>query len=127
MSIDFLFELERQIDNGKSIYACPGLSRDQWVMGKGVDELRKTAQRAADSRKMSVQVFRLISKHDAVTGAMYLVPTHIDEPGSRGEPQIKWRQVETKDAAEMMRDVRHGPSPYFAMEVEETVEPTAGV
>ena len=50
-------------------------------------------------------------------------PTEIGDPGHRGEPNIKWSCVETKEAAEMMRDVRKGPSPIFGTQVEETVDP----
>jgi hypothetical protein len=67
----------------------------------------------------------LISKADAIAGDLFLVPTQIGDPGPRGEPQIQWSTVETKEAAEMMRDVKHGPSPFFGMQVEETVPPTA--
>lgn len=124
MSIDYLIDLEREIDNGKTIYATPGTGRNQWIIGKNIDELRKQAKRAADSKKMAVNVVRLIMKHDAMPGDLFLVPTQIDEPGSRGEAVVRWSTVETREAAEMMRDVRRGPSPYFGMQVEETVEPT---
>lgn len=126
MSIDWIFDLERDIDNGKDICACPAVGRNQWVIGKPVEELRKLAKRAAEHKKMAVSIVRLISKHDAVSGDLYLVPTNIGEPGSRGEPQIQWSTVETKDAAEMMRDVRHGPAPFFAMQEVESVEFVGG-
>lgn len=124
MSIDFLLDLERDIEGGKDIFACPGLGRNQWVLGRGVPELQKAAKRTADHKKMAVNIVRLISKSDAVAGNMFLVPTRIGDPGSRGEPQIEWSTVETKEAAEMMRDVRFGPSPFFAMQVEEAVNPS---
>jgi hypothetical protein len=68
---------------------------------------------------------RLVSKHEAITGDLFLVPTKIGDPGPRGEAQIEWSTVETKEAAEMMRDVRHGPSPFFAMQVEQKIESEA--
>ena len=123
MSIDFLFELERAIDGGRTIYACPGPGRNQWVTGKSVDELKKTAQRAADQKKLAVSIVRLIPKNDAVAGDLFLVPTNIGDPGARGEPVIQWSAVETKEAADMMKDVRKGPAPFFGMQVEETVNP----
>lgn len=123
MSIDYLYELERSIDNGKSVYACPGVAQKQWFISRSVDELRKLAKRSAENRKNSVSIVRLISRHDAISGTLFLVPTGIEEPGNRGEPMIRWSTVETKEAAEMLRDVRHGPAPYFGMEVEETIEP----
>lgn len=123
MSIDYLIDLEREIDNGKTIYATPGTGRNQWIISKSIEDLRKQAKRAADSKKMAVNIVRLAMKHDALPGDLFLVPTQIEEPGSRGEAVIRWSTVETKEAAEMMRDVRRGPSPYFAMQVEETIEP----
>jgi hypothetical protein len=59
-----------------------------------------------------------------VAGDNFLVATRIGDPGARGEPQIEWTVVETKEAAEMMRDVRRGSSPFFAIQDEETVEPS---
>ena len=123
MSIDWLMDLERDIDNGKDVFACVGVGRNQWSFGKTVDDLKKIAKRAADNRKLSVNVMRIISKHDAISGDLFLVPTKIGDPGSRGEPQIEWSTVETKEAAEMMRDVRHGPSPFFGIQVVEAVAP----
>jgi hypothetical protein len=125
MSIDWLFDLERDIDNGKDIYACPGTGRNQWILGRSVEDLRKHAQRSATAKKLAVNIVRLVSKSDGLMGDLFLVPTQIDEPGPRNEPTIKWSSVETKEAAEMMRDVRHGPSPFFAMQVQETVNPEA--
>ena len=123
MSIDFLFELERAVEGGREVFACPGLGRNQWVVGKTVDELRKTAKRAADSRKMAVNIVRLIGKNEAIAGDLFLVPVQIGEPGVRGEPVIQWSTVETREAAELMKDVRKGPPPYFGMQVEETIQP----
>lgn len=123
MSIDWLNDLERAVDSGREVFACPGVSRNQWMVGKSVDELKKFAKRAADNRKMSVQIVRLINRQDAIAGDLYLVPTKIDDPGPRGEPQVQWSTVETKEAAEMMRDVRQGPSPFFAMQNVTTVNP----
>ena len=127
MSIDWLWELERAIDSGKIIYACPSVGRNQWIIGRPLDELRKAAKRSVENRKIACNIVRLIPKSDAIAGNLFLVPVVIGEPGSRGEPQIQWSTVETKDAAEMMRDVRHGPAPFFGMQVEETVDaPTPG-
>lgn len=122
MSIDWIYDLERDIDNGKDILACPAVGRNQWVIGKPLEDLQRLAKRSADHKKMGVNIVRLISKHDAVSGDLFLVPTNIGEPGPRGEPQVQWSTVETKDAAEMMRDVRHGPAPFFGMQIIETIE-----
>ncbi|RMG42822.1 MAG: hypothetical protein D6719_05365 [Candidatus Dadabacteria bacterium] len=124
MSIDWIFDLERDIDNGQEVLACPGLSRNQWYIGKPYDELKQLAQRVANHKKMTVNIVRLVSHHDAIAGDLFLVPTKIGEPGARGEPHIEWSTVETKEAAEMMRDLRQGPAPFFAMQQQETVDPS---
>jgi hypothetical protein len=123
MSIDWLLELERNIENGREFFACPGVGRNQWIVGKTAQELLKHAKRAADQKKMPVNIVRIISKSEAVAGDLFLVPTQIGETGPRGEPQIQWSPMETREAAENLRDVRHGPSPFFGMQVEQTVQP----
>lgn len=125
MSIDWLHDIERALDNGQELFACPGVGRNQWNIGKGIEDLRKLAKRAADGKKMPVHIVRLVPKQEAITGDLFLVPTAIEDAGPRGEPNIKWSTVETKEAAEMMRDVKYGPCPFFGMQVEETIENTA--
>ena len=127
MSIDFLMDLERAVDGGKEVFACPGVARNQWHIERNVEELKKFAKRAADNRKRAVSIVRLITKDDAIAGDLFLVPTRIGDIGVRGEPQIQWSTVETKEAAEMMRDVRHGPSPYFGMQIVQDVAPSETV
>ena len=122
MSIDWLNDLERDVDNGKPMYACPGVTRNQWVISEAKEDLIRVAERTANHKKMAVNIVRLISKHDAIAGDLFLVPTKIGEPGPRGEIHIDWSTVETKEASEMMRDVRFGPSPYFGMQVEQSVD-----
>lgn len=123
MSIDWLYELERAVENGKEIFVTQTVGRSNYLVGKTVEELKKTAQRTADHKKLAVAIARLIPKEDAIAGDLFLVPVDIGEPGHRGEPTIKWSAVDTKEAAEMMRDVKHGPSPVFGMQIEETCEP----
>lgn len=126
MSIDWLLDLERDIENGRDIFACPGPGRNQWVIGRSIEELRKVAKRTAETTKLPTNIVRVVHKNEAVAGDLFLVPTNIGEPGTRGEPQIQWKTIETKEAAEMMRDVRKGPSPYFAMQVQETIDVGGG-
>jgi len=126
MSIDWLFDLERDIDNGREILCCPGMGQNEWVIGKPLEELKKLGRRVADAKKIAVNIVRLVNKHDTLAGDLYLIPTKIDAPGVRGEPQVKWSVVDTREAGEMMRDVRHGPSPFFGMQVQETIEAKVG-
>ena len=121
MSIDWLFDIERSIENGKVVLACPGAGTNEWVVGRPIEELRKLAKRVADAKKAPVNIVKLVSKHDTLSGDLFLVPVKIEQPGQRGEPQIKWSVVDTKEAADMMKDLRHGPSPFFGMQIEEAV------
>jgi len=120
-------DLERAVDAGRDVFAAPGVGKNQWVISKNSDDLHKTAQRAADLKKMTVCIVRLVPKMDAVAGDLFLVPVRIADPGPRGEPQIEWKPFETREAAENMRDVRHGPAPFFGMQTVTTVDPTGTV
>jgi hypothetical protein len=121
MSIDFLFDLERAVNNGRTVYACPGANQKQWIISRDITEIRNQARRQAGARKCAVSVVRLIPPADALQGELFLVPTNIEEPGARGEPSVKWSTVETKEAAENLRDLKFGPSPFFGMQAEEEV------
>lgn len=123
MSIDWLFELERAVDSGREMFACPGLGKNQWVVSKTLEELQKIARRAADQKKIPVNIVRIIPKQDAVAGDLFLVPVNVGDPGARGEPQVEWKVFDTKEAAEMMRDVRQGPAPFFGAQIQETMNP----
>jgi hypothetical protein len=123
MSIDWLNDLLREVEVGKTIFACPNVGRGQWAVAYEMTDLHSIAKKAADFKKLPVQIVRVIAPHDCVAGDLFLCPTDIGEPGVRGEPNIKWSTVDTKEAAEMMRDVRHGPSPFFGIQIEEVVEP----
>ena len=124
MSLDYLEDLSQQIDRGKVIFACPGPQPNEWHMAGNVDELKNFALRAANSRKMEVAIYRLVNSLDTVTGDSYLVVRKILEPGPRGEPHIQWLVVDTREAAEMLRDVSHGPTPYFGATIETNIKPS---
>jgi hypothetical protein len=121
MSIDWLMDLERYVECGKPLYACPGVMRNQWVFRKSIEELLVFARRAANNTMLPVHLVKVLPHDDTLLGNFYLVPVAIGEPGTRGEPDIKWATVESREAAEIMRDVRHGPSPFFGTEVVDTV------
>lgn len=123
MSIDWLHDLEREVDNGNVIFVCPSVGRSNYAISRSRDDLKSVAQRTANHKKIAVNISRLLHRDDTVAGDLFLVPTEIGDPGNRGEPNIKWSTVDTKEAAEMMRDVRHGPSPYFGLTAEEQVQP----
>ena len=126
MSIDYLAELEHDIDNGRQIYACPGPGTAEWYLAAAADieDLRKKAQRTANAKKYPVNIYRLMNQGDTMSGDTFLAVRKILEPGPKGEPHLHWTMVDTREAAEMLRDVSQGPSPYFGATVEETFQPT---
>lgn len=120
MSIDYLEDLESQVTNGKKKYACPGPGANEWFLSDNIEELKPKAQRTADARKFQTCIYRLINRMETVSGDVYLVVRKILDPGPRGEAHFQWSVVDTREAAEMMRDVSQGPTPYFGAVIEET-------
>lgn len=123
MSLDYLEDLERSVDNGREIYVCPGVQSSEWSLSEDIEEIRAKAQRTANSRRFQVHIYRLINRMDTVSEDSYLVVRKILEPSPRGEPRFQWAIVDTREAAEMLRDVSQGPTPYFGAAIAETQEP----
>lgn len=113
MSIDWLYDLEKSLELGREFFACPGFGRNQWVISKDKEALLTQAQAVANQKGIPTSVYKLATKNEVSLGCFFLVPTRIEDAGPRGEPQILWSLVETKDAAELVRDLRFGASPYF--------------
>ena len=125
MSIDYLEDIERAISNGKELYVCPGVQSSEWEISEDDASLEKKAQRTANATKFQCHIYRLINKADALSDDSYLVVRKILDPSAKGEPRFQWGIVDTKEAAEMMRDVSQGPSPYFGASIHLTFQPGA--
>lgn len=123
MSLDYLEDMENYVTNGRLMYACPGANANEWYLTESIDELRSKAQRTANARRFPTHIYRLVNRMETVSGDSYLVVRKILEPGPRGEPHFQWSVVDTREAAEMLRDVSQGPSPFFGAVVEETFNP----
>lgn len=123
MSIDYLEDLDRAISVGKDLYACQGAQSSEWEISSDLEVLEKKAKRSANALKFDVHVYRLINKADVISGDCFLVVRKILEPGARGEPRFQFAVVDTKEAAEMLRDVSQGPSPYYGASIEKTFRP----
>jgi len=123
--IDWLNELDETLASGRQVLASPAAVEKEWVIGKPIEQLRTIAQRVADSKKAPVSIVKLIPNSEAMPGDLFLVPTKlIEPPDHRALPQIKWSLIDTKEAAEMMRDVKYGPSPFFGIQTFEEIEPS---
>jgi len=123
MSIDYLSDLEHRIDSGRPLFACQSHQGSEWYISTDLEELKPKAQRTANAKKFEINIYRLINKMDAGEGDSFIYVKKILEPGPKGEPHMNWAIVDTRDAAEMLRDVSQGPSPYFGATVESTASP----
>lgn len=122
MSIDWLEDLSRAVDNGKEVYLTPGIQSNEWHMAFVLEELRSKGQRTANSRKFQSHIYRLINRMDTVSDDSYVVVRKILDPSPQGDPRFQWAIVDTREAAELLRDVSQGPTPYFGATIVETFE-----
>jgi hypothetical protein len=127
MSIDYLEDLQDAVDRGVEYFACPGVNVNEWYISESIEELKPRAKRTANARRFEANIYRLVNKMDTVTGDSFLVCRKILDPGPRGEPNLKWSLVDTREAADMLRDVSSGPSPYFGACIETTCQPNQDV
>jgi hypothetical protein len=121
MSLNYLVELEERITNGRAYFACQGIMSGEWHIADSLDTILKAAERTSASRMAPVEVFRLVSRMEVVAGDSYLVATKILESEPGAAPAFRWAVVDTPEAAEMVRDVSEGPTPYFGVVVHTTV------
>lgn len=123
MGMEFLEGIAEVVENGGGYFACPGTQSGEWFLSKSADELSSRAQRTANSTHQAVSVLQLISATEVSGESSFLVAKKILELGPKGEPRIQWALVGTRDAAELVRDVSQGPTPYFGTVVESTYKP----
>ncbi|MCB0343923.1 MAG: hypothetical protein KDD66_02350 [Bdellovibrionales bacterium] len=126
MAFDYLEELEEQINRGVAWYCCPGKAAGDWHLAKTADELNEACQTAANLYLFEQSIYKLKPSADSGGEDRYFVCKKILEPGARGEPNLHWMIVDTKDAAELLRDVSQGPSPYFGATVVKSCQPKGG-
>ncbi|MDR2337169.1 MAG: hypothetical protein LBE20_00785 [Deltaproteobacteria bacterium] len=122
MYFDYLEELELRIESGDVIYACQGQGTHQWHIGESLEDVSNKAQLVANLKKYPMPVYQLISGSEA-TPESYLVVKKV-VLSSVGDPQrYDWVQVDTRQAAELVRDVAHGATPFFGLITESTIKP----
>lgn len=126
MAFDYLEELEEAVNRGVGWFCCPGKAAGEWILARSAEELRGPCQTAADLYLFEQSIYKLKNRADSGGEDRYFVCKKILEPGPRGEPNLQWMIVDTKDAAELLRDVSQGPSPYFGAVVVESFQPKGG-
>lgn len=124
MSMDYLEDLENAICSGRTYYACAGQGPNQWHIATSLQTLADRAKRAANAKKYPVTIYEVVHNNEAVSTDSFLVVRKMSAVSSRGgEPNLQWILVDTREAAEMLRDVSQGPTPYFGATVHEVIEP----
>jgi hypothetical protein len=94
-----------------------------WSLDESLDECRSRAQRLATSRKIVVTIFQLVSHLDATEQDTFFTVRRLLEGRPGGPPVVQWTMVDTREAAELLRDVSQGPTPFFGAKVEEFIHP----
>lgn len=124
MSLEYLEDLLSAVDMGREYFACAGQNAHQWFVSTSVQSLRDKAQRAANFKKYPIKIYRL---SNGLTGTAnvesYLVAKKIIPTSTSADPHLEWVIVDTRQAAEVVRDVSFGPSPFFGLTEEEVIKP----
>lgn len=125
MSIEYLEELAGRVCLGAEVYACSLPTAGEWVLSLDKDALREEATRYAEARPGPATVYRLLPPDALVPTDGYLVALKLhagrEVSGRIDQRTIDWGIVDTREAAELLRDVSCGPTPYFGVVVEEVV------
>ena len=123
MSLDYLEDLLASIENGREYYACQGQNANQWHVATAISDLRPRAQRAATIKKYPVSIYRMSNGQTASNVDSFLVVKKIISTSTSSDPHLEWVLVDTRQAAETVRDIAFGPSPYFGLSLEEVIKP----
>src|SRR5262245_57603749 len=68
-------------------------------------------------------VYRFMRPAEAGEDDQFLYVRRIDRDDNSEAPTFRWGVVDTREAAQMLRDVSDGPTPYFGAVAVETVGP----
>ena len=123
MSLDYLEDLLAAIDSGREYYACQGQNANQWHIATSIKDLLPKAQRAANIKKYPVSVYRMSNGQTASNVEAFLVVKKIIATSTQSDPHLEWVLVDTRQAAETVRDITFGPSPFYGLLLEEVIKP----
>ncbi|MCB0322120.1 MAG: hypothetical protein KDD69_01070 [Bdellovibrionales bacterium] len=109
-----------------AFFTCRGPRQNKWHFAANADELRPLAQRTAKQLGYPIRIFRVIKNQEKARPDGFLIVRRILGAYGSGPKEIEWTRVDTEEAARTLRDVSCGPTPYFALSIAETHEPTQG-
>ena len=122
MFFEFLERLERVILNEEEVYACQGVGTYQWYIEYDIDDIVAKAQATANVKKYPIPIYRISRGEDINPSESYLVVKRVIM-SAVGDFLYEWVQVDTREAAELVRDVTHGATPFFGLVTEQIVKP----
>ena len=122
MFFEFLERLDRQILSDENVYACQGFGTYQWYIEQDLDEMIEKAQATANVKKYPITIYRVSRGEDINPSESYLVVKRVIM-SVVGDFMYEWVQVDTREAAELVRDVTHGATPFFGLVTETIVKP----
>lgn len=123
MSLDYLEDLLAAIDLGREYYTCQGQNANQWHISTSIKDLIPKAQRSANVKKYPVSIYRMSNGQKAANVEAFLVVKKIIPNSTQSDPHLEWVLVDTRQAAETVRDITFGPSPYYGLLQEEVIKP----
>ena len=128
MSIESLEKMSCDIEDGEVFYACLGSGLNEWHISHNLQDIQLKAQKATDVRRSPVSIYQLVANCDATAGDSFLVVKKVLSVQGRrsgdSTAAFLWMLVDTKEAAETLRDVSFGPTPFFAAKLIQTVKPS---
>lgn len=114
-------ELESQVHGGVELFCSIDPRSGQWAFARTVEALLPSARQFVMKRMLPGTIYRLVAPAEATTGDQYLYVRKVEPQPSGAGITYHWGIVDTREAAEMMRDVSEGPLPYFGATVVEVV------
>lgn len=117
-------EMEEAIHAGRTLYASPGLLLGRWDITSDREMLLARVQLSADANGEEASLFRMASPDEAGDGDSFLFVRRILQSDSPRVPYLlQWSLADTREAAELLRDVSAGPTPYFAITLDTSCQP----
>jgi hypothetical protein len=124
MTIEVLEGIEQRIFEGTPVYACCGPNINDWIVEESLESIRARARKAAAAKRAVVTIYRVVGPQEVSDGDSFLVVRKLIEGRPGGPPSIQWTLVDTAEAAELLRDVSKGPTPYFGAVAFEVIQPS---